>query len=137
MLIIALTGRKLMVRLGFFARHAKRAQGFRRAHHPVGRLHRLRRKHRGAVHAQESIEAPRGELVLQEGLDQPYAAPEFAGIEAWQNSAPLTMKELQGKVVLIDFWTYSCINCVRTLPYLTDWDRNTATWAGDCRRAFA
>ncbi len=32
--------------------------------------------------------------------------------------------QLQGKVVLIDFWTYSCINCLRTLPFLTDWDKN-------------
>jgi len=68
-------------------------------------------------------EAPRGELVLQEGLTQPYPAPEFAEIETWLNSPPLTMQGLKGKVVLIDFWTYSCINCVRTLPYITDWDR--------------
>ncbi|MEX1827017.1 thioredoxin family protein [Luteibacter sp. CQ10] len=48
-------------------------------------------------------------------------APEFAGIAAWQNSKPLTMKSLRGKVVLIDFWTYSCINCLRTLPHVTRW----------------
>lgn len=48
-------------------------------------------------------------------------APEFGGIANWINSEPLTMKELRGKVVLIDFWTYSCINCVRTLPYVTKW----------------
>jgi cytochrome c biogenesis protein CcdA/thiol-disulfide isomerase/thioredoxin len=45
-------------------------------------------------------------------------APEFAGLGPWHNSKPLTMKELRGKVVLVDFWTYSCINCVRTLPYM-------------------
>lgn len=39
----------------------------------------------------------------------------------WFNSAPLTLTELRGKVVLIDFWTYSCINCQRTFPYLRDW----------------
>jgi len=49
------------------------------------------------------------------------AAPEFVGISNWLNSEPLTIKELRGKVVLIDFWTYSCINCVRTLPYVTKW----------------
>lgn len=49
-------------------------------------------------------------------------APEFTGIENWLNSNPLTLQELKGKVVLIDFWTYSCINCVRTLPYLTQWN---------------
>jgi len=48
-------------------------------------------------------------------------APEFAGINAWLNSEPLTMAGLRGKVVLIDFWTYSCINCLRTLPYVTRW----------------
>ncbi len=48
-------------------------------------------------------------------------APEFTGIAKWLNSGPLTVKGLKGKVVLIDFWTYSCINCIRTLPYVTGW----------------
>lgn len=51
----------------------------------------------------------------------PTAAPEFTGIAHWINSPPLTMAKLRGKVVLIDFWTYSCINCLRTLPYVTRW----------------
>jgi cytochrome c biogenesis protein CcdA/thiol-disulfide isomerase/thioredoxin len=49
-------------------------------------------------------------------------APDIQGISAWINSAPLTMQRLRGKVVLVDFWTYSCINCLRTLPYLKSWD---------------
>lgn len=49
-------------------------------------------------------------------------APEFAGISTWLNSKPLTMESLRGKVVLVDFWTYSCINCIRTLPYITKLD---------------
>jgi thiol-disulfide isomerase/thioredoxin len=49
------------------------------------------------------------------------AAPEFAGIDKWLNSAPLSMRQLRGKVVLVDFWTYSCINCIHTLPYVEDW----------------
>lgn len=49
------------------------------------------------------------------------AAPEITGISKWLNSEPLTMQGLRGKVVLIDFWTYSCINCIRTLPYVTGW----------------
>ncbi len=49
-------------------------------------------------------------------------APDFAGIASWVNSEPLTMEELRGKVVVLDFWTYSCINCLRTLPYLKRWD---------------
>ncbi|MBI2499778.1 redoxin family protein [Candidatus Woesearchaeota archaeon] len=50
-------------------------------------------------------------------------APEIIGIKHWINSKPLTVKEFQGKkIVLIDFWTYTCINCIRTLPYLKEWD---------------
>lgn len=48
-------------------------------------------------------------------------APEFAGIDQWLNSPPLTMAGLRGKVVLIDFWTYACINCLRTLPHINRW----------------
>ncbi|HEY5487134.1 MAG TPA: cytochrome c biogenesis protein DipZ [Candidatus Limnocylindrales bacterium] len=48
-------------------------------------------------------------------------APDFAGIDHWLNSQPLTMAGLRGKVVLVDFWTYSCINCIRTLPYVEGW----------------
>jgi thiol-disulfide isomerase/thioredoxin len=45
-------------------------------------------------------------------------APELEGITAWINSPPLTMESLRGKVVLIDFWTYTCVNCRRTFPFL-------------------
>lgn len=49
-------------------------------------------------------------------------APEFTGISHWLNTdQPLTLKQLRGKVVLVDFWTYTCINCIRTLPYVTSW----------------
>ena len=51
----------------------------------------------------------------------PYDAPEFRDLSNWMNSEPLTKDDLKGKVVLIDFWTYSCINCIRTQPYLKDW----------------
>ncbi len=50
-------------------------------------------------------------------------APEFTGIVDWENSAPLTMARLRGKVVLVDFWTYSCINCQHTLPFVAQWNR--------------
>src|SRR5208283_3904097 len=53
-------------------------------------------------------------------------APEFEGIKAWINTDPLTMDGLKGKVVLIDFWTYTCINCIRTLPYLKRWHEKYA-----------
>lgn len=52
---------------------------------------------------------------------KPYPAPEFAGLKKWINSKPLTQDDLKGKVVLVDFWTYSCINCIRTQPYLKGW----------------
>ena len=48
-------------------------------------------------------------------------APEFKGTQEWINSEPLTMDGLQGQVVLIDFWTYTCVNCIRTLPFLREW----------------
>ncbi len=48
-------------------------------------------------------------------------APELEGISNWINSEPLRLKDLKGKVVLIDFWTYTCINCIRTLPHVTSW----------------
>lgn len=47
-------------------------------------------------------------------------APEIRGITRWFNSGPLTLAGLRGKVVLVDFWTYGCINCVRTLPHVVD-----------------
>jgi len=50
-----------------------------------------------------------------------FKAPEITGIRAWINSEPLTIEELRGKVVLVDFWTYTCVNCIRTFPYLKEW----------------
>jgi cytochrome c biogenesis protein CcdA/thiol-disulfide isomerase/thioredoxin len=60
-------------------------------------------------------------------LDLPVrgVAPEFVGNERWFNTPgdkPLTLSGLRGRVILVDFWTYSCINCIRTLPYLKAWD---------------
>jgi thiol-disulfide isomerase/thioredoxin len=46
-------------------------------------------------------------------------APEITGITQWLNSGPLRIADLRGKVVLVDFWTHGCINCVRTLPHVT------------------
>lgn len=49
-------------------------------------------------------------------------APPLTGATQWFNSPPLSNKMLHGKVVLVDFWTYSCINCLRTLPYMNAWN---------------
>ncbi|MBI2955691.1 MAG: redoxin family protein [Acidobacteria bacterium] len=54
---------------------------------------------------------PKGEL----------AAPEFGRV--WINSSGLTLAELHGRAVLIDFWDYTCVNCLRTLPYVIEWDK--------------
>jgi cytochrome c biogenesis protein CcdA/thiol-disulfide isomerase/thioredoxin len=53
--------------------------------------------------------------------DRPTPLPSLSGATGWLNSPPLTRESLRGKVVLVDFWTYSCINCLRTLPYVKRW----------------
>jgi thiol-disulfide isomerase/thioredoxin len=50
-------------------------------------------------------------------------APEFTGVTSYINTNATKLSDLKGKVVLVDFWTYSCINCIRTLPYLVDWNQ--------------
>jgi thiol-disulfide isomerase/thioredoxin len=52
--------------------------------------------------------------------------PEFQGISEWLNGSPLTVADLSGSVVLIQFWTFSCINCQRTLPYIVKWHQQYA-----------
>jgi len=54
------------------------------------------------------------------------ALPDFQGIQQWLNSDPLTIANLKGNVVLIQFWTFACINCQRTLPHITQWHRQYA-----------
>ena len=56
-------------------------------------------------------------------------APEFTQISGYINTpsnSPLTLSSLKGKVVLVDFWTYTCINCIRTIPYINDWNQKYA-----------
>ena len=52
--------------------------------------------------------------------------PEIRGIASWINSEPITFEEQRGKVVLVDFWTYTCVNCIRTLPFLKAWHEKYA-----------
>jgi cytochrome c biogenesis protein CcdA/thiol-disulfide isomerase/thioredoxin len=62
-------------------------------------------------------------IVLTQTIDvSDSAKPDLSGATAWINSQPLTFDSLHGKVVLVDFWTYSCINCLRTLPYIKAWN---------------
>lgn len=58
---------------------------------------------------------------FQSDLPVEAVAPSLDGAVEWLNSSPLTTEALRGKVVLIDFWTYSCINCIRTVPYVRAW----------------
>lgn len=55
-------------------------------------------------------------------LPKLYPAPEFTGLKNWVNSPDIqSMRDLRGKVVLIDFWTFGCINCIHTLPHVQKW----------------
>jgi thiol-disulfide isomerase/thioredoxin len=86
----------------------------------------LRGGNEHGVGSKATGEAP--ETTATGKLDLPVlgAAPEFIGNQQWFNTPgdkPLTLRSLRGRVVLVDFWTYSCINCIRTLPYLKAWDQ--------------
>ncbi len=125
MLAIALVGRSLLTRYPFFTRHT---ETLRRALGVIIILSvgyiafsaQVDSFFSSAV-PRQTVAANAPALHLEKPLARPYPAPAFAGLKDWINSKPLTMAGLKGKVVLVDFWTYSCINCVRTLPYLNDW----------------
>ncbi|MGH2923374.1 MAG: cytochrome c biogenesis protein DipZ [Solirubrobacterales bacterium] len=80
----------------------------------------------GAVNPHGGGAEEAGASELDRGIELPRLgqAPDFALTQSWFNTdgEALTMAGLRGEVVLIDFWTYTCINCIRTLPYLTGWD---------------
>ena len=73
----------------------------------------------GAVIPGIGDEAARATPVVTAAASQ-QTAPDFTGINTWFNSKPLSIADLRGKVVLVDFWTYGCVNCVNTLPHVTD-----------------
>jgi cytochrome c biogenesis protein CcdA/thiol-disulfide isomerase/thioredoxin len=123
MLFIALLGKRVMGRMRFFTRHA---EGFRKG---FGVLILLSAGFiasgadpQSLLGSRQATAAPASGK-LEGALAHPYPAPELAGIASWLGSPPLKINDLRGKVVLVDFWTYSCINCLRTLPYLTEWDK--------------
>src|SRR4051812_9759001 len=62
-----------------------------------------------------------GVVALASGTEDEGRMPDLDGAAAWLNSSPLSSKSLRGKVVLINFWTYSCINSLRELPYVRAW----------------
>lgn len=79
---------------------------------------------KGFLVARESSLRNKQNLLAQAaGLSVEAQAPSLHGISDWINTSPLSDDDLRGKVVLVDFWTYSCINCVRTLPHVNEWYR--------------
>ncbi|MBV8548154.1 MAG: cytochrome c biogenesis protein DipZ [Alphaproteobacteria bacterium] len=140
MLVITLMGRRVMGKLSFFTTHAETVRklfgvlillsvGYLAfGEQVVGILLRNAvpvsvEQGKPAEDAGAPISTAQAPTSLQNALDKPYPAPDFKGLDGWLNSDALTMQDLRGKVVLVDFWTYSCINCIRTLPYITAWDR--------------
>ncbi len=123
MLAISLVGKSVIGKLRFFTRHAKAVRK------SFGVIIILAVVLIASGVDLQSWGGKKGNpIVSSQGgiinaLSKPYSAPDFSGIEAWINSPPLSMAGLKGKVVLIDFWTYSCINCIRTLPSMIDLDR--------------
>ena len=85
-----------------------------------------------AARSRQESSMPEAEAVVGEGdrvTNLAAAAnrlPEFQGISQWLNSAPLTVASLKGSVALIQFWTFSCINCQRTLPSVVRWHQQYA-----------
>ncbi|WP_447735949.1 cytochrome c biogenesis protein DipZ [Rhodanobacter soli] len=73
------------------------------------------------INAVRPAPAPQPVLKAGEPLPVEGTLPSLAGATQWLNSPPLTTGSLRGKVVLVDFWTYSCINCIRALPYVRGW----------------
>jgi len=123
MLIISLTGRKIMGKLGFFTKHS---EALRKAFGVIILISVVVIASGfdfTSLSKKESSQIVTNTKGIINALSTPYPAPEFAGIDSWLNSTPITMESLKGKVVLVDFWTYSCINCVRTLPHITEWDK--------------
>ena len=75
----------------------------------------------GALHGGNPATSVASAAESQPVLADEGPMPDLDGAVAWLNSPPLSRKSLRGKVVLIDFWTYSCINCLRALPYIEGW----------------
>ena len=123
MLIIALTGKKLLIKFQFLAQHGEKV---RKVLGGIILLSILLIGFNFNPASWPKISSSSTAITgtqLSHGLAHSYPAPELTGLDTWFNSKPLTLSALRGKVVLIDFWTYSCINCVRTLPYLTAWNK--------------
>ncbi len=121
MIIITLFGRSILQRLLFLKKNTGRLRKVFGVIILVSAALALAPTRISSTPVATSINANAHGLLL-DALNSPYPAPALADApDDWINSPPLALTDLKGKVVLIDFWTYSCINCVRTLPYLNNW----------------
>ncbi|MFZ1155867.1 MAG: cytochrome c biogenesis protein/redoxin, partial [Solirubrobacteraceae bacterium] len=101
-----------------------------KSHAVQSRLHDISGHEAKFAQARKAVVAPHNAseatlLADAHGLKNIGEAPEFTETQRWFNTPgdkPLTLASLSGRVVLVDFWTYTCINCIRTLPYLKAWD---------------
>ncbi|HEX3141166.1 MAG TPA: cytochrome c biogenesis protein DipZ [Rhizobacter sp.] len=125
MLAIAYGGQAVLQRARALARHAGRIrQGFGVMVLAVASAMYGGWDTAAAAWVADAVTAPA--TARQQEAPPVEAAPDFTGITTWFNSPALTMHDLRGKVVLVDFWTYACVNCVRTLPYLARWHERYA-----------
>jgi thiol-disulfide isomerase/thioredoxin len=109
----------LYLGLGMIGAGAASALGANASKGSLGAAHQI-----DAANAKAMMEADAHQILALQSTANPL--PEFQGIQEWLNSSPLTSKDLKGSVALIQFWTYSCINCQRTLPHVTAWHRKYA-----------
>ncbi|MDP9195840.1 MAG: cytochrome c biogenesis protein DipZ [Pseudomonadota bacterium] len=124
MLAIALAGQYLTRAVRFLSHHAtgiRRAMGVLIVAFSLLALAGFNLGEWAVIATSRNEAKVSGSTTLEHALPQPYPAPAIGGISRWFNSPPLEMSQVKGKVVLVDFWTYSCINCIRTFPYLKDW----------------
>lgn len=122
MFIIAFFGREIMGRMGLFRKHPG---VFRKILGAIiiAAVVFMIWSERVTLNTPSFAKSDIKQNMIVNGLMEPYSAPNFEWISDWINSPPLTIQQLRGKVVLVDFWTYSCINCVRSIPYLNEWYR--------------
>lgn len=121
MLIIALFGQKLMQKMTFFKKHSmliRRILGVLIIF-TVVYVYLITEKGFTLPSLGKTQVLNASKLI--DPLPNPYPAPPLTGITDWLNSPPLTLTQLKGQVVLVDFWAYSCINCIRTYPVLRSW----------------
>lgn len=86
----------------------------------------LQRRGERALTEQPIVVSDRPTVATNSPLPIQMKLPEFQNISQWLNSQPLTVADLKGSVVFVQFWTFACINCKRTLPYITQWHQRYA-----------